>query len=231
MKQFRRLFVFLVLNIIVSALTTLAILVVWDQMRGPLPKGLLPKALAEFSATKTPVVVQGEAQSQGNDASGDVTEEYIVYQVQAGDTFESIAQAYNISVEELTAVNGFTQSQPLGIGEVLRIPKHPRGSVIIESVIGAGDLETERIFLKHRGEGELSLVGWRIEDQKGNVFIFPQFPQLILYGGGAVNIYTRSGANTVTDLYWGLDKPIWSSGSTITLKDAQGNVRATYTVP
>jgi hypothetical protein len=85
--------------------------------------------------------------------------------------------------------------------------------------------------LKHRGEGELSLVGWRIEDEKGNVFIFPQFPQLILYGGGAVNIYSRSGANTVTDLFWGLDKAIWSSGSTITLKDAQGNVRATYTIP
>lgn len=231
MKQFRRLFLFLVLNIIVSALTTLAILVVWDQMRGPLPKGLLPKALAGLSTTKTPVVVQGEQGSQGSESSGNVTEEFIVYQVQAGDTFESIAQAYNISVEELTAVNGFTQSQPLGIGEVLRIPKHPKGSVIIESVIGAGDLETERIFLKHRGEGELSLVGWRIEDEKGNVFIFPQFPQLILYGGGAVNIYSRSGANTVTDLFWGLDKAIWSSGSTITLKDAQGNVRATYTIP
>lgn len=232
MKQIRRLFVFLILNIIISALTTLSVLVVWDQMRGPLPKGLLSRAIGEFSATKTPVIVQGNLQPQASGTAIGSVDEFIEYQVQADDTFESIAKAHNMSIEELLAVNGFTQVQTLGVGEVLRIPKHPKGSVIIESVIGAGDLETERIFLIHRGEGELSLVGWRIEDGKGNVFIFPQFPQLILYSGGAaVQIYTRSGANTVTDLYWGLDKPIWSSGTVVTLKDAQGNVRATYTVP
>jgi LysM repeat protein len=231
MKSFRRVFLFLLLNIAVSACTTLAVLVAWDQMRGPLPKGLIPKALTGLSVTATPAVVQDNPQTQESAPGEDAAEEYIVYQVQAGDTFESIAQRYNISVEELLAVNGFTQVQPLGTGEVLRIPKHPKGSVIIESVIGAGDLETERIFLKHRGEGELSLVGWRIEDEKGNVFIFPQSPQLILYGGGAVYIYTKAGANSVTDLYWGLDKPIWAAGATVTLKDAQGNMRATYKIP
>ena len=231
MKQFRRLFLFLLLNVVVSALTTLGVLVAWDQMRGPLPKGLLSEALAGFSATPTVLVGQDTPQPDAQPTSAGASDEFIVYQVQSGDTFESIAQRYNMSVEELVAENGFSQSQPLGAGEVLRIPKFPKGSVVIESVIGAGDLETERIFLRHRGQGELSLVGWRIEDDKGNVFIFPQFPQLTLYGGGAVYVYSKSGANTVIDLFWGLDKPIWYSGATVTLKDAQGNVRATYKIP
>jgi hypothetical protein len=111
---------------------------------------------------------------------------------------------------------------------VLRIPKHPKGTVIIDNVIGAGDLESERVLLKHRGEGELSMLDWRIEDADGNMFVFPQ---LRLFGGGAVNVHTRPGADTVIDLYWGLDAAMWKSGDTVLLRDAQGNVRHTYVVP
>jgi hypothetical protein len=92
-------------------------------------------------------------------------------------------------------------------------------------------LDSERVLLKQQGEGELSLVGWRLEDSAGNIFVFPQFPQLLLYKGGAVNIYTKSGSNTVVDLYWGLNASVWASGKTVTLRDPQGNVRATYKIP
>jgi len=229
MKSWNRLFFYLLLNVLVSACTTLAVLFLWDQFSGPLPRNLLPKALSNLSApsTVTPVPeAAGTAQPQLTP-----TEEFLVYQVQSGDTFESLAEKYNISVEELISVNGFSRSQPLGEGEVLRIPVRPSGSVVIDSVVGAGDLESERVLLKQRGEGELSLVGWRLEDGQGNLFVFPQFPQLILYKGGAVNVHTRSGSNTVVDLYWGLASPVWKSGSTVTLRDPQGNVRASYEVP
>ena len=228
MKSWKRLFFYLLLNVLVSACTTLAILFTWDQMNGPLPRGLLPKGLAlARPATATP-----PAESSGTAvARPTATEAMIVYQVQSGDTFESIAANHNVSVEELIAINGFTQSQPLGDGEVLRIPLHPKGSVAIDSVIGAGDLDSERVLLKHRGEGELSLVGWRLEDTDGNVFIFPQFPQLVLFKGGAVNVYTKAGSNTVVDLFWGLKQPVWKSGDMVILRDAQGNVHTTFTVP
>jgi LysM repeat protein len=229
MKSWKRLLFYLLLNIFVSACTTVTVLFLWDQMYGPMPRNLLPKALSRLSspATATPkAAATGAPQSEPAP-----TEAFIVYQVQSGDTFESIAANYDISVEELVAINGFTRSQPLGAGEVLRIPLHPRGSVAIDSVIGAGDLDTERVLLKHRDGGEISLVGWRLEDDRGNVFIFPQSPQLRLFPGGAVNIYTKTGVNTVVDLFWGLDHPVWSSGSTVILRDAQGNVHATYVVP
>ena len=230
MKSWKRLTFYLLLNVFVSACTTLGVLFIWDQYSAPIPRNLLPKALSSLSRppVETPIV-----QTTGTPEAplATPTEAFTVYQVQSGDTFESIAAEHNVSVEELVAVNGFTGSQPLGEGEVLRIPMDPQGSVIIDSVIGAGDLDTEHVLLKHRGEGELSLVGWRLEDDKGNVFIFPQFPQLTLFSGGAVNVYTRTGVNSVVELYWGLDQPVWSSGTTVILRDAQNNIRANYEVP
>jgi len=235
MKSWKRLLIYLALNILVSACTTLAVLFLWDQVYGPLPRGLLPRAWsslgspAQSAAVTTPAT--GSAAAGTPEVQATATETFIVYQVKAGDTFDSIAASYNISADELVSVNGFTQSQPLGEGEVLRIPQRPRGSVLIDSVVGAGDLEAERVRIRHAGGGELSLVGWRLEDGQGNLFVFPEFPQLTLFSGGAVNIYTRAGVNTVVDLYWGLDKPVWTSGSTVILRDADGNVQARYLVP
>ena len=86
-------------------------------------------------------------------------------------------------------------------------------------------------MLKHQGDGEISLVGWKILDEDGHVFTFPQFPELILYKAGAVNVLTRAGSDTVVDLYWGLSEAVWRSGETVTLQDDQGRVRDTYQIP
>jgi LysM repeat protein len=228
MKQFKRLAFYLILNILVSACVTFSVLWAWDQYRSPLPTGVLADALQAFSRTPAPTQ---EALEDTPVPQPTPTEAFIVHQVKAGETFESLAEQYNMSVEELVAVNGFSGPQTLGAGEVLRIPVHPKGTVIIDSVVGAGDLTTERIMLKHRGSGELSLVGWRLEVESGDVYVFPQFPQMTLFGGGAVNVYTKAGVDTVVDLYWGLDHPLWQSGATLTLRDTQGNLRDTYTVP
>jgi len=85
--------------------------------------------------------------------------------------------------------------------------------------------------MEHRGSGELTLSGWRMEDGAGNIYTFPQNPRLTLFGGGAVSVYTRAGNDTVVELYWGLDNPVWYSGATVTLRDSSGNIRDTYVVP
>jgi LysM repeat protein len=231
MKSWKRLLFYITLNVLVSVCATLSVLFAWDQLYGPLPRNLLPQAVENLAAQPTQTPPAPAATSDVVEAQVTPTEAFVVYQVISGDTFESIAAAHNISVDELVAVNGFTASQPLGAGEVLRIPMHSSGSVAIDSIIGAGDLDTERVLIKHTGGDDLSLVGWRLEDDRGNAFIFPRSPELILYPGGAVNIYTKAGVNTVVDLYWGLNAPVWVSGSTVILRDAQGNVHAKYVVP
>jgi hypothetical protein len=88
--------------------------------------------------------------------------------------------------------------------------------VIVNNVIGVGEIATEHVFLSRTGSGQLSMGGWRLEDEDGNVFVFPP---LELFEGGAVNVWTTSGAPTVVDLYWGQTNPVWERGGVFDEKD------------
>jgi hypothetical protein len=98
----------------------------------------------------------------------------------------------------------------------------------IAYVLGAGDLNSERVRFERLGEGDLSLAGWMLRDEDGNQFTFPQ---LSLYPGAVVDLYSGVGRDTVMSLYWGLPEPIWSPGETVTLLDDGEQVQATYKVP
>jgi LysM repeat protein len=182
------------------------------------------------------------------------------YRVQPGDTLGAIAVRFEIDLEVLMEANGITDPDRLEVGQMLVIPTPEQEQVtepaatpetpdptdtpepatntpppvtgdpqvMIESVVGAGELESERVLLKRTGAGELSLTGWKLVEGGGAVYTFPQ---LVLFEGGAVNLYTRSGQNTVVDLYWGLGVAIWESGETVQLMDDTGNVHSTYQVP
>lgn len=228
MKRSGRLFFFIILNILISACTTLAVLLLWDQLRGPLPAGVLSSLVDGWREPDLAAPLQPTG-SAGTPAAPAMA--CIPYQALEGDTIAGLAELYQISADRLRSENGFTPDQELKTGDLLCIPVNPQGEVVIDSVVGAGDLETEHISLENQGQAQLPLSGWRIEDGRGNVFIFPQSSQYILYPSGGVNIYTRSGVNNVMELYWGMSQPVWSSGLTVTLRDAQGNVQATYQIP
>ena len=100
--------------------------------------------------------------------------------------------------------------------------------VEIVSIVGAGTVNAEWVIVRNAGTVSLSLAGWQLKDSDRNVFIFPN---LTLNTGGAVQIHTIAGTNTVIDLYWGLSDPVWQSGEEAQLLDPSGNVRAVYTVP
>ena len=100
--------------------------------------------------------------------------------------------------------------------------------VEIVSVIGAGTLSAEWVVVSYTGEDQINLANWELRDEDKNVFVFPQ---LILHQNGAVQIHTASGTNTVIDLYWGENEPVWQSGEEAQLVDPSGTVRAKYKVP
>lgn len=177
------------------------------------------------------------------------------YRVKADDTLGEISRKYGVSVEDLMNLNGLKDPNAISAGLVLYIPITPEAPlpsntprptqalvttgtasnaagqaahVVINSVIGAGDITSERVFLTRTGPGVLSLAGWKLQDQHGNVFVFPQ---LELFEGGAVNVWTTAGTATVVDLYWGLQNPVWRSGEKVTLLDGRGNIQATFVVP
>ena len=100
--------------------------------------------------------------------------------------------------------------------------------VDISSIIGAGSLNIEVVTIQRVGDGELHMEGWRLEDSAGHRFIFPD---IVLYKGGTVRVFSRAGTNTVNELFWGLSEPVWKSGKTISLFDNYGILRATLAVP
>lgn len=100
--------------------------------------------------------------------------------------------------------------------------------VEIVSIVGAGTLNAEWVVVHNAGTEPVSLAGWQLKDANKNVFTFPN---LTLNGGGAVQIHSISGTNTVIDLYWGETEPVWQSGEEAQLLDPKGNTRALYKVP
>lgn len=102
------------------------------------------------------------------------------------------------------------------------------GQLEITAVVGADDLEAERITISLAGDEDVSLSGWKLRDTGGSEY---RFPALVLHPGASVTIYSRNGDDGATDLYWDRQLPVWTSGETASLVDPDGQVQATYTVP
>lgn len=261
MKPWKRLTFYILLNIVVSALTTWGVIALWNRSH-PQIKPSAEALVAVLSSPAASLTTQPsgsvplESQLPANSTQlvidNKPTQAVEEYQVTANDTLGEIADKYGLSIEEIMDFNQLTDPNALSVGMVIYIPVTPEvvptetaaptlvavsgtpqiggtnAGVTINSVIGVGDITTERVFLSRTGSGVLVLAGWRLKDQDGNEFIFPG---LELFEGGAVNVWTTSGSPTVVDLYWGLQYPVWRSGETVVLVDDKGKLQASYQIP
>lgn len=270
MRNWKRLFYYLFINVLVSACATVAVLTIWDRVRAPgvEPAAQIAQDSSLASGANAPAGASPSTQNTGASAAAPqptATEEApdepsratFEYAVQSGDTLAILAGRFDVTIEEIIAVNDMDDPNRLEIGQILNIPGQPEdepvetqdlpgetqappaatgespsgqgdGQVVVDGVIGAGDLNSERVLVKNSGAGELSMQGWQLLEEDGELFTFPR---LTLFADGAVYIHTRAGQPTVVDLYWGLGAPVWDTGETVVLLDAGGEVRATYRVP
>lgn len=173
MRSWKRVIPFLILNIIISAATTLTVLLLWDRTLRPVQ----------------PLAVSGGS-------SGGIPS---------------------------TA----SRQQPTPEGEAT-LPPLDEPVILIETIVGAGDLQNEAVLLRRVGEGELLLTGWKLTNGRGAEYTFPY---LLLNKNGAVRLYSRAGNNTVMELFWGSQQAVFRSGDVVSLYDWQGNLRASYTLP
>ena len=177
------------------------------------------------------------------------------YTVRPGDSLSAIAFQYGVTVQDLMAANNLTDPDIVFVGQKLTIPvpgsvtavptpqpttaptgvstpiptnTPPTGPDLrIESVQVSPDLKDSFVVITNWGMWA-RLRGWTIDDGQGNAYTFPD---LSLFQGGSVRVHTAAGTNTEVDLYWGINKAIFMTGRTLTLKDTSGSVMATYTVP
>ncbi len=224
MRSWKRLILYLLLNVLVSVAATLTVLTLWERNQAPVFGG---------ESTLPPV------SQNGNPADTQI------HIVQPGDTLDSIAAAYGVRVEDLLAINQLENSESITAGQGILIPQNestptgspgqggaelPAGGARLEivTIVGAGDLETERVVLKNVGPGQVSLEGWKLKTTSGEEYLFPR---LNLNQDASVTVHTRAGQNTVTDLYWGRVDPAWKSGEIASLLDTEGRLQLEFTVP
>ena len=237
----RGFFLYLGLNVIVSAVTVLGVLALWDRRQAPEPTPV-PTATIDAAA------VLASAIPTATETLVPTATPY-VYRVKPDDSLFAISLQLGVSLNDLMELNGLTETSVLEVGQVLLVPT-PGGPavaspttgstpaatvtppaaeapvVVIVGVSGAGSLAEEAVQLINNG-GVAAMAGWTIENGEGSVYMFPEF---ILHRG-AVSVNTRAGADTVIDLFWGLDHPLWKPGTTITLRDAAGAVQSIFTIP
>ena len=180
MKSFKRAIPFLLLNVILSAGITLAILSWWGG--GLRPYQALPTAPA------------GPTDSNGLSASSTQNN-----------------QPTSLPTLQVSTASGDTS------GRVIEI----------QDVVGPGDLDNETVLLRRLGEGDLRLTGWRLDDNGGHAFVFPEF---VLSKGGAVQVNTRPGTNTAIALFWGLQEAVWTPGKMVALYDIDNKLQASFTI-
>jgi hypothetical protein len=83
----------------------------------------------------------------------------------------------------------------------------------------------EYVSLKNFTTKSIDMSGWKLKDDSGNAYIIP-YPQtkFTLYAGATVKVWSKSGVNTTTDLYWGSPVPIWNDhGDCAYLRDAEND--------
>lgn len=227
MNSWKRLLPYLLLNILVSACTTLAVVYAWDHIRSG-SVSFLPSG--EGLSQPSPIANQPSVDATATPAP---TPSYTLYQVTTNQTLSEIAGQFGVDLQALLDANGIPEDQVLGAGEALLIPATPipqvEAQVEVVGVIGAGDLGSERVVIRQFGEGQASLLGWQIQKDGGVAYTFPALQ--LAKDGSQVELFSRAGADTAAALYWNLQGPVWQSGDMILLRDAEGTLRSSYTMP
>jgi len=101
-------------------------------------------------------------------------------------------------------------------------------AITIRTIVGAGDLPVEYVEIINQGEYPTDLTDWQLLDEDGHQFTFPA---LILNSNGAVKVLSRAGTDTVIELFWQADAPIWQPGETARLVNTAGKLIASYSIP
>lgn len=92
------------------------------------------------------------------------------------------------------------------------------------------NLNDEYVTFKNTCSRSIDMTGWTVKDEANHIYTFPDFT---LMGGAMVTLYTGSGKDTTTELYWDssgyTSNAIWNNdGDTLYLRDISGNLAISY---
>lgn len=85
------------------------------------------------------------------------------------------------------------------------------------------NLNDEYVVFENTGSSSVNLSGWELADAADHTYTFPD--GTVLDPGDQITIYTGSGTDTETELYWGQSSPVWNNaGDTVIVRDDPGSI-------
>lgn len=221
---------------------------------------LIWRAGPDTSDPATPTTSQQAAAPSPSPLPSPTPPKIVTYTVQPGDTLSGIAQAHDISLEQLTSANDLVDPDFLQIGQTLVIPQgetedSPVSVATRASLDGSSSEEHEDMELPTLtpsgpslveitgvlSVGNLAAEALVLENRGGTVNLEAwtlstatgdtfTFPPLTLFTEATLQVHSANGEDAPRDLYWGREEPAWQVGELVTLRDADGNVVDTYIV-
>lgn len=251
----RHLAFIITLNALISLAIALAVTWVVEARR-PDPEELAALGTPQFAAaldlppTATSpapaAVAQPAAETPANAAAAPAEEpsalsgEEEIYVVQAGESLSGIADKLGVTVQEIVDTNNLANPDYVFSGQRLIVPgtgsaPTPTPEVIlgttglkIRTIGGVGVLGEEFVEIINDTDLSFNLQGWKLRRGGGPEYTFGD---LLVFPGGSVRLLTGSGADTTIARHWAQSAPVWSSGATAVLVNAQGQSVTEYTVP
>jgi len=256
----RRWALFIGVNIVVSALTTLGVL----NLKGELERVVVVTVTpAATSPGVIPTAIPaGQLPVASTDAVTSTASPNVEYTIQPGDTLGAIALTFDVDLEDLMLANNLTEESIIRPGDALVIPQ---GIVVTptpvtpsptpvpptpssptpfptETPTPPGPVEVRIQEVLAPGElgregvvivnrgRTVNLQGWTLSAAGGDLTF--AFPRLTLAQEVPVTVYTIAGDDSPQALHWGLGAAQWvEEGIVIELRDAEGDLIAAYTVP
>ncbi len=255
----RRMLPFILINIMVSAVVMLAILYYWDNRQAESAPLVAQTAVANTSfATPSPSSLIS-AVTNTPEAPAE-PEGPPVHVVRAGDTLATIAQIYDVPMDDIVVANNIANPNFLSVGDQLVIPVGGLATATPPPpeptpVTSPTPIPAATITVTEGSEavveitaviapGDINNEAVQIVNSGSSAIALLgwkivdlqnhvyTFKQVTLFGDGAgVLFHTGAGRDGATDIYWGRTEAVWEPGELVTLLDGQDNIIATFTVP
>lgn len=108
----------------------------------------------------------------------------------------------------------------------------PEGELVIADIqdnapgVESDNLDKEYVAFRNDGNARLDISGWTVSEGDDNQYTFQE---ITLNPGDTIRLRTGIGSDTESDVYWGLESPVWNNnGDTITVRDATGSIVIEY---
>jgi LysM repeat protein len=249
---------FILINVVVSAVVVLVILYFWENRQAEVAPAMELTAESPQTAPTTSflALIATSTLTPTVEPKGPP-----VHVVKSGDTLASIAQIYDVPMDDIVAANNIANPNILAVGDELIIPvgglataTPPPPAEATASVLpspiatapvtrtGGGEAVVEITAVIAPGDLENEAVQIVNSGSSPIALLdwkivdlqgrFYTFKQVTLFGDGAgILFHTTAGRDGATDIFWGLSEPVWEAGELVTLLDGQENIVATFTVP